>query len=868
MKKQHIKKQLRIKAALILAAVLVFGTIGCGQSGEAAGEPVREEASAEQKLPEGNEASAGQQLPEGNEDSAQAQEKAPGAPGGKGADAAGAYWFSGKSADEILARMTLEQKVWQMIQPAIYMTDLSGMKSYDFGSILSKDDGTYLSSSEWKDLVLEYQKAALESEAGIPFIYGQDDVHGVNYCKGAVIYPHNIGLGAANDADLMYEIGAATADEAKMTGMLWNFAPCVAVSTDPRWGRTYESYSSDPEIVGELGSAYVKGLKDGGIAACGKHFFADGSEEWGTGENGYLIDRGDASLTEEETDALLDVYRKLIDAGVPTIMLSHGSVGGVKMHENGKYISILRGELGFDGMIVSDWESIHNISGSSFSEQMANAINAGVDMLMEPNMYRETYDAVMQAVNSGTISEERINDAVRHILQFKIETGVMDDPFQEAVTTKQSACGSDEYRALAERAVEESLVLLKDEGAALPLRSGSRVYVTGPALDNMNAQCGGWTESWNGATRPIEGATTILEGLRQTAKEQNITLITDPSQAQSAEVTLVFVGERPYAEWNGDSADISLTGALALPENSSAIQEAENLRREHGIPTVGCIVAGRQVIISDCLDQWDAAVMCYLPGSDGKGLANVLMGQAEFTGKLPMPWYASVEQIGTEQCLFPAGYGLSGEAGAGGESDAGGENESAGESGAGGESENMAESGAAGGNEQADENKETAKEEAEQDAAEPEQENQETEGLTETFQGHTYTLIEEGMGWSAAEKYCIEHGGHLASAGTEEEQAFLEKLAEKSSRPNIWIGGSLNREGVWHWSDGTEFSYTNWDDGQPDNYGGKEKCIRFTNKDVQYSEWTAHKGKWNDTAIQGDKDAKLRDFAFIMESAE
>ena len=815
-----MKKQLRRKLAVIMAAAIALSAAGCGKSDKAAEEPVREEIQAEQE---------------------QAEETKAKKENDKAQEAAERYWFSGKSADDILAELTLEEKVWQMIQPAVYMADKNAMKQYDFGSILSKADGSYLSSSEWKALIREYQNAALESEAGIPFIYGQDDVHGVNYCRGAVIFPHNIGLGAANDAELAYQIGAATADEAKLTGMLWNFAPCVAVSTDPRWGRTYESYSSDPEIVGNLGEAYVKGLKDNGIAACGKHFFADGAEAWGTGENGFMIDRGDANLTDEEADELLEVYRKLIDAGVPSIMISHGSVGGVKMHENGKYISMLRGELGFDGMIVSDWESIHNISGSNFSEQMANAINAGIDMLMEPNMYRETFEAVMEAVKSGAISEARIDDAVRHILQFKIESGVMDDPLQEAVTTVQSECGSDEYRSLAEKAVEESLVLLKNEDSVLPLKSGSTVYVIGPAMDNIGAQCGGWTESWNAPTRPIEGATTIIDGLREAAGEQNITIITDPAQAQRADLTLLFVGEQPYAEWNGDSADISITGALALPENLGAIQEAENLRRNYNIPTVGCILAGRQVIISDYLDQWDAAVMCYLPGSEGKGVANVLTGQAAFTGKLPMPWYESVGQIGTDQCLYPVGYGLNCDESAG-----------AGEASAEDDKREVGQDDTAG----------NGSEEAQKEGSDN---TQDSSNLVKTFQNHTYTIIEEGMSWSDAEAYCVEHGGHLVSVGSSAEQDFVNQFAESSSHSNIWIGGFIDRDGKWQWTDGTEFSYANWDDNQPDNYEGRETCIRFTNRDIQYPEWTAHKGRWNDTADQGDEEAKLSEFAFIME---
>lgn len=745
--------------------------------------------------------------------------------------------YSGMTADEILAKLTLEQKICQMIQPAIYNINTDRMAEYDFGSVLSKTDGQYLGASEWKSLIRDYQSAALSSEAGIPFIYGQDDVHGVNYCRGTVLFPHNIGLGAANDEDLMYKIGAATADEAKLAGMLWNFAPCVAVSTDPRWGRTYESYSSEPEIVGNLGVAYVKGLQDNGIAACGKHFFADGAETWGTGENGFMIDRGDANLSDAEAAVLLDVYKRLVDAGALSIMISHGSVGGVKMHENGKYISVLRDEFGFDGLIVSDWESIHNISGSDFTEQMANAINAGIDMLMEPNMYRETFDAVLQGVKSGKISQERIDDAVRHILRFKIETGVMDDPMQEVLTTKQTECGSKEYRDLAIKAVEESMVLLKNEKAVLPLKSGISVYVTGPAAENVGAQCGGWTESWNGPVMEIEGLTTLMAGLKECAGEKNITIITDRAKAAEADVTLLFIGEQPYAEWNGDSADISITGSLALPENRNAIEEAKALRRDHGIPTVACIVAGRQVIIREELKDWDAAVMCYLPGSEGKGVANVLTGQAAFTGKLPMPWYGDVSEIGTDKCLFPVGYGLT--------TDVSGDEATATDVAADESADNPA-----------NEETETAADEVTEDVSEI---------ASSKFKGHEYTLFDGPLSWSEAEDYCTEHGGHLASANSAPEQKHLVEFSQKTTRSNIWIGGYLDTDGSWKWTDGTSFRYENWDDQQPDNFENKETCIRFTNKDVQYTEWTAHQGKWNDTANDGDRDAKLEDFAFIME---
>ena len=602
------------------------------------------------------------------------------------------YWFTGLTAQEILDKLTLEEKICQMLQPGLAYADAEDMEEWDFGSVFGIGNSEHRSQEEWREIVNGYQEAALASETGLPMLYGQDDAHGVAYCEGAVIFPHHIGLGAANDKELMYEIGAVVADEAKVTGMLWNFFPCVAVATDPRWGRIYESLSSDPDKVNVLASAYTRGLVEHGLVACPKHYFGDGAEAWGTGEDGNLIDRGDATLSDEEIEELLDVYRGQISAGAQTIMLSHGSVNGVKMHENGEYIRVLREELGFEGMIDSDYESIHSISGDSFKEKLINAVNAGVDMLMEPIEYEETYELVLEAVQEGSIPMERIDDAVRRILQVKIDAGLMDDPMQMNVKTEQREVGSAKYRELAERAVEESMVLIKNEerddgredaqdggredaqegiqkdilreglpesaGAVLPLREGMKVYVTGPAADNGAAQCGGWTLDWNKVTNPVPGVTTILDGLKEVGGTKGITILTDPEDAPEADVTLLFVGERTYAEWFGDSEDISLTGSHALEGNAEAIAEAKRLKDEYGIPTAACIVAGRQVVIGDYLDDWDAAVMCYLPGSEGRGVANVLMGEAPFRGVLPMPWYASTEQIGSGEWMFPEGYGI------------------------------------------------------------------------------------------------------------------------------------------------------------------------------------------------------------------
>lgn len=564
--------------------------------------------------------------------------------------------YQNMSVKEIVESLTLEQKAGQMVQPAIYEIDKEAMKAKGYGSVLSKADT--VTFEEWKELVDDLQEGALSSDAGIPYIYGQDDVHGVNYCKGAVIFPHNIGVGAANNAELLYKVGLATADEAKLCHMLWNFAPCVAQSADPRWGRTYESYGSDLELIKELSTTYTKGLIDGGVVACAKHFFGDGNAKYGTGEDSdvaRLIDRGDAQLSEEEMKELLSVYQAQIDAGVQTIMVSHTSLNGTKMHENTKYLQYLKNDMGFDGMIVSDWKSVDNTSGSTYKEQVINVVNAGVDMLMEVDTCNEAIDIIVNAVKDGSISEERVNDAVERIIKVKKDIGLFEDPFCKNMKTVQTKTGSKEYRELAKQMVEESLVLLKNENNVLPLKEGTKIYVTGPAANNASVQCGGWTIDWNGSpTKEIAGVTTILKGLQEVAKEKGIEVITDKNQASKADVVLLCVGEVAYAEWNGDTQDLELCGKLGCTGNQRAIEEVSSL----GKPVVTCIVAGRHVIIKEYFDQWDSVVMCYLPGSEGTGVANVLVGDSNFKGKLPSPWYDSVEQIGTEESWLEKGYGL------------------------------------------------------------------------------------------------------------------------------------------------------------------------------------------------------------------
>ena len=568
--------------------------------------------------------------------------------------------YATMSPEEIVAELTLEQKAAQMVQPLLKNTDVQGMQDYCYGSIYG-DEGVH-TAEEWSEIIDEYQKAAIESEPGIPFLLAQDDVHGVGYCVGAVYFPHNIGIGAANDEELAYQMGLITANEAKQCHMMWNLYPCVAQSVDPRWGRTYECYSSDIETIKRLSTAYTRGLVDGGVVACSKHFFGDGNVVFGTGDHeeySYLslIDRGDASLSEEEINELLSVYQAQIDAGVQTIMVSYSSLNGVKMHENAEYIWKLKNEMGFEGFVVSDSMAIQYTSPDTYEEQVITAINSGIDMLMEGEKFAQARQIIVDSVENGKITAERVDDAVTRIIKVKKDVGLFDDPFCQNISVN-SEVGSSDSRAVAEQLVEESLVLLKNDNNTLPIKEGSKVVILGPAADNRVAQVGGWTLGWNKSPiGGIDGVTTIKKAFMNNAEEYGIEVITDPNRFDEADVIILCIGEESYAEWFGDTTDLSLNGNTCLTGNMDAIYKA----REYGKPVVTCIVAGRQLFLGKSYyDNWDSVVMCYLPGSEGKGISDVLCGYADFTGRLPSPWYGSNRQIiGLEDCVFEKGYGLS-----------------------------------------------------------------------------------------------------------------------------------------------------------------------------------------------------------------
>ena len=564
--------------------------------------------------------------------------------------------YANMSAQEIVSSLTLKQKAEQMVQPANYNINLKDMKDNCYGSVLSRN--FYYNYEQWQEYVDNFQKAAIASDAGIPYVYGQDDVHGVNYALNTVLFPHNIGLGAANDEELMYSIGQITADEAKLCHMLWNFAPCLAQSVDPRWGRTYESYGSDLDIITRLGVSYTSGLQDAGLIACAKHFFADGNVLYGTGEKSdypRIIDRGDSKLDDAQINDLLAVYKAMIDAGVKTIMISHSSLNGVKMHENKEYIDILKNDYGFEGFIVSDWNSVQNTSPSTYYDQIVTGINAGIDMLMEVDRFDEAADIIVKAVENKDISEERIDDAVRRIIQVKLDAGIIADPLCEKMETIKEETGTKSYRDVAERAVEESLVLIKNENEVLPLKSGTTICLIGPAAQNDPAQCGGWTMDWSeSGLEDIPGVTSLKEGLELKASDFGYRIVSE-EEIDKADVVLVAVGERAYAEWLGDATDLDLCGEYGLEGNKQAIEKA----KASGKKTVALIIAGRNVFIKDYMNDFDAVVMCYLPGSEGQGVVNVLCGKADFTGRLPSPWYSSIEEIENNKAWLEMGYGLS-----------------------------------------------------------------------------------------------------------------------------------------------------------------------------------------------------------------
>jgi len=600
--------------------------------------------------------------------------------------------ISNRAAD-LLARMTLEEKIGQMTQVEKNSLTPEAVREYYIGSVLSGGGGypQENTAAGWVKMVGTYQEAALQTRLGIPMLYGVDAVHGHNNLYGAVIYPHNIGLGAARDPQLVYRIGRATAEELAATGVYWNFAPTVTVSMDIRWGRTYEGFSQDYHLVTQLATAYIRGLQGESLGdslsvlATPKHYVGDGGTKWGSsnkifavpdgvsiyGVNApceYKIDQGDARLDEATLrEVHLAPYLAAIEAGAQVIMASFSSWNGVKLHAH-RYLltDVLKGELGFTGFIVSDWGGIDQVSGDYYQAVVA-AINAGIDMSMVPQDYERFISNLRRAVENGDVPLERINDAVKRILTVKIKVGLFEHPFPDP--RHLSLVGAQEHRALARAAVARSLVLLKNDQQTLPLsKSLPMILVAGHAGDDIGLQCGGWTIEWLGKPGNITPGTTILDGIRGAVShgtrieydsDGNFNhLVYASGEPIKAEAGIVLVAEKPYAEGFGDRADLTLSMA--------DIHLIERMRpRCHKLVVI--LVTGRPLIITDQLPLIDALVIAWLPGTEGQGVADVLFGDRTFTGKLSFTWPLCMEQIpitypfpqgeGAEP-LFPIGYGL------------------------------------------------------------------------------------------------------------------------------------------------------------------------------------------------------------------
>lgn len=538
--------------------------------------------------------------------------------------------------DQAIEVMTLEEKAGQLIQAERASISFSDITRYNIGSILSGGGSVPPGNTPdaWVSMINQMNIAALKSSSGIPIIYGIDAVHGNSNVKNATIFPHNIGLGAANDPELMKAIGIATAKEVLAIGVDWNFAPAVSSAQDIRWGRTYESYSEDIQRVSLLAVPYIEGLLSEGILSTTKHFIGDGYTTFLTGEDDNLIDRGDVTMSKEAMLAgNLSAYIAAIDANTSTIMASFNSVQGVKVHGDYSLLTdLLRTELQFDGLVVSDWEAIHKIA-PNLNEQVALAINSGVDLLMQPYNWKDVYNAIIYNVNNGKISQERLDEAVRRNLVLKFEAGL----FEGELLKVAGEVGTQTSKKIARDAVSKSLVLLKNEDI-LPLKKDVKIYLIGPASDNVGIQCGGWTLSWQGETDPdLNNGISLKDALNEVLSLNGGSLVNNPNDA---DVVILAIGEKPYAEMHGDTDDLSLDGPLSLKDNIQAVEYAKALNK----PILTIMIAGRPLLIDNYLENWDAFVMAWLPGTEGNGMTDVLFGDKPFQGTLPFTWPITNEQ--------------------------------------------------------------------------------------------------------------------------------------------------------------------------------------------------------------------------------
>jgi len=578
-------------------------------------------------------------------------------------------------AKALLGTMTLEEKIGQMVQAEQDQVKEGDVAAYFLGSLLSggNSDPKTNSLQDWTDLYDRVQSQTQKTRLKIPLLYGIDAVHGHNNVIGAVIFPHHIGLGATRDAALVEEVERITAQEVRATGIHWVFAPCVAVSRDERWGRSYESFSEDPALVAELARAAVRGFQGEDLTdplrvlACAKHYVGDGGTVYGSGTvaletdktKHWPMDQGDTRLSEADLRRIhMAGYKTAIEEGVGSIMPSYSSWNGERMSGHKHLLTdVLKDEMGFEGFLISDYNAIDALPGN-YREQIKASTNAGMDMFMVPSRWKELYGLLKDLAEKGEVPMSRIDDAVLRILRVKYAMGLM-DPGRSALADRslQKSFGSAEHRAVARRAVRQSMVLLKNDKKVLPLaKTAKRIHVAGSNADDIGNQCGGWTISWQGESgAPTTGGTTILAALRAAAGADRVTYARDGLGAAGADVAVVVVGETPYAEYKGDRDDLSLS-----KDDRAALANA----KKAGVPVVLVVVSGRPLILGDAVDMADAVVAAWLPGTEGQGVADVLFGDYKPTGKLAFSWPRSMEQIPINvgdakyDPLFAYGFGL------------------------------------------------------------------------------------------------------------------------------------------------------------------------------------------------------------------
>lgn len=564
-----------------------------------------------------------------------------------------------QKVESLLAQMTLEEKIGQMTQVR-HFDDISGedVKTKYIGSIIHTQGPTPgNNATEWQAKFIELQKQALSTRLRIPLLFGVDAVHGQNTYEGATIFPHNIGMGASGNADLVEKAAAITAIESKATGFNWVFSPCVAIPFNEKWGRVYEAFSESTEITTELTKASIRGhqgvlTETSKVMATAKHFIGDGATDFG-------VEGGNSSLSQKEVhQRLLPPYQAAIEEGVGSVMASFNKLDGLSMHAHKAMITdTLKGSLKFDGIVVSDWKAY-----SRFGE--TDIINAGVDMVMAVDGdLRMFQDGVRNAVQNGVIPQARIDDAVRRILRQKFRVGLFDNPFPNKELIKK--IGIKEHRDVARQAVRESLVLLKNENNLLPLKKNTRIVVVGEFGDNSGLQSGGWTVNWQGTTENYKGATTILEGIKKFAMGEVLYDKEGSATYDNVDVAIIVVGETPYAEFFGDIGGEMNKYQLTLSE---AHQKYINAYTEKGIKIVVVLISGRPLVVTQQIEQSDAFLAAWLPGSEGDGIAEVLFGKYDFKGKLPHSWPKSEEDYngkygpnfwdGSIEPLFPLGFGL------------------------------------------------------------------------------------------------------------------------------------------------------------------------------------------------------------------